>query len=126
MVTDREDKWLDAMHGLDAARRVGWAKAYSYEEALAEANQKLEELEHSLIRLRITLSQAVGVDGKAATKADLIEAIMQTDPDLSWSVWWLHSTLGYEQGELEDTMDDNTDRFVRLNVEWVALKRWAD
>ena len=121
-----EDKWLDAMHGLDAARRVGWAKAYAAEEDLDTANQKIQELKQSVIHLREALFVTAGINGERPTKADLIQAIMVTDPDANWNVWWLHDMLGYEQGELEDTMDDNTDRFVRLNVEWVALKRWAD
>ncbi len=124
MVTDREDKWLDAMHGLDAARRVGWAKAYAAEDDLEAANHKIEQLGFKIDHLREALFMAVG-DGEAPTKADLIEAIMQTDLNVSWSIFWLHDMLGYEQGELEDAMDENTDRFVRLNVDWIAL-RWSD
>ncbi len=129
MMTDREDKWLDAMHGLDAARRVGWARAYAAEEDVARRKILNQGLLYVMTTLQKALFLVVGVDGEAPTKVDLIEAIMQTKPDFAWNVLWLHKMLGYKEGELEDTIDTYTDRFVRLDVDRIVLRgfyRWAD
>ena len=129
MVTEREDKWLDAMHGLDAARRVGWARAYAAEEDLEGQRILNQGLSYVMTTLRKALFLAVGTNGEAPTKADLIEAIMQTNPEMAWNVWWLHDMLGYEGRELEDTIDSHTDRFVRLDVDRIVLRgfyRWAN
>ena len=129
METEREDKWLDAMHGLDAARRVGWARAYAAEDDLEGQKILAQGLNYILTHVRNALFLAVGVDGEDPTKVDLIEAIMETDREYAWNVNWLCEMLGVELGELDETIDTHTDRFVRLDVDRIVLRgfyRWAD
>ena len=71
----------EALHGLDAARRAGWARAYSAEEALAEAEAHIEHLTqrvHGLAAaLHWTMSFTVeGEDRTFHSPVDWCEAIV--------------------------------------------------